>query len=273
MAEASKLTDRVQKDRGNGKKRVVRPAVAQPDPIAEDVAEVTDHSSSVSSEDDFDLPPDLDPVEQSISPLSQTLFTTEQLAAIQQTVQQSIAEAMYSHGSQVVPDTVQPFHSFPSTSPGPQQRRSGVATPLGFQRALEKGTEDKILRGEYIDFSLLLPDSLSRPQAPELQLRFVDSGSGLSSWMTVVRKRKPVIDTFHKWLDAYTTYMLVLVTAYPGRSLELLKYQQTISCAATKFKGLSWLTYDEQFRRRAANDLTINWGQVELELWTVTFLG
>ena len=82
--------------------------------------------------------------------------------------------------------------------------------------------------------------------------------------MTMVRKHKPVINTFHKWLDAFTTYMIVLVTAYP---------QRTISCAASKFKGLSWLTYDEQFRLRAANDLTINCGQVDLELWTVTFSG
>ena len=74
---------------------------------------------------------------------------------------------MNSHRSHIVPDTLQPSHSSPSASPG-------VATPLGFQRALEKGTEDKILRGEYIDFALLLPDSLSRPQAPELQLRFDD---------------------------------------------------------------------------------------------------
>ena len=146
LAKASKQTGRVQKDRGKGKTRVVRPAVPLPDPIAEDIAEVTDDSSSVSSEDDFDMPPDLDPVEQSILPVSQTPFMTEQLAAIQQTVQQSVAEAMFSHRSQVVPDTVQPFHSFPSASPGPQQRRSGVATPLGFQRPLEKGTEDKILR-------------------------------------------------------------------------------------------------------------------------------
>ena len=28
------------------------------------------------------------------------------------------------------------------------------------------------------------------------------------------------------------------------------KYQQTISYVATKFNGLSWLTYDEQFRCR-----------------------
>ena len=59
----------------------------------------------------------------------------------------------------------------------------------------------------------------------------------------------------------------------PAIHWNLLKYQQLISCAAAKFKGLSWLTYDEQFRSRAADDLTINWGQVDLELWTVTFLG
>ena len=83
----------------------------------------------------------------------------------------------------------------------------------------------------------------------------------------------PVIDSFHKWLDAYTTYMLVIVAAYPRRALELLKYQQIISRAESKFKGLAWLAYDEQFRRYAASDLTRPWDLVDLELWTVTFSG
>ena len=42
-------------------------------------------------------------------------------------------------------------------------------------------------------------------------------------------------------------YMLVIVTAYPRRALELIKYQQIISRAVTKFKGLAWLSYDQQF--------------------------
>ena len=148
LAELGKQAGRVRKCRDKGKPRVEQPSVAQLDPIAEDVAEVTDDSSSVSSEDDFEMPSDVDPVEQSVIPDSQAPFTAGQLAAIQRTVQQSIAEAMCSHHSQVVPDTVQPFpSSFPSASTGPQQRRSGVATLLGFQRALEKSTEDKILRG------------------------------------------------------------------------------------------------------------------------------
>ena len=67
--------------------------------------------------------------------------------------------------------------------------------------------------------------------------------------------------------------MLVIVAAYPRRSLELIKYQQIISKAVTKFKGLAWLSYDEQFRCHAAFDLSIAWDTIDLELWTVTFSG
>ena len=89
----------------------------------------------------------------------------------------------------------------------------------------------------------------------------------------MVQKRKPVIFTFHKWLDAYMTYMLVIVAAYPTRSIELLKYQQIISRAETQFQGMVWVLYNEQFRCRTANDLSLSWDQVDLELWTVLFSG
>ena len=140
--------------KGKGKTHLAWPAVEQPDPVTE----VTDDSSSVSSEDDFEMPLDMDPVEQSIildGHTQEMPFTAGQLAAIQQTVQQFVAKALHSHRSQAVSDTVQPFHSFPSSSSGPQQRRSGAATPLGFQRALEESSGENILLGEYIDFALL----------------------------------------------------------------------------------------------------------------------
>ena len=131
-----------------------------------------------------------------------------------------------------------------------------------------------VLRGEYTDFPLLLPDTLYQSQTAEFQLRLDDSSSGpMGSPVTMVRKKKPVIDTFPKWLDAFMTYMLILVNAYPRRALELIKYQQIISRAVAKFKGLAWLSYDQQFRRRAAYDLSLSWDKVDLELWTVTFAG
>ena len=76
-------------------------------------------------------------------------------------------------------------------------RRPGSAAPVGLNSPLEQNLQDKILQGEYIDFSLLLPDSLARPQAPDIQLRVDDSIPG-SSPVTMVHKRKPVMESFHK---------------------------------------------------------------------------
>ena len=94
---------------------------------------------------------------------------------------------------------------------------------------MEKSLEDKIPCGEYIDFCLLLPDFIQGSQAPTLQLRFEDSSQGLL--VTMVRRRKPMIDTNQNGLDTLTAYMLVIVAVHPTCALELLKYQQTISKA------------------------------------------
>ena len=200
-------------------------------------------------------------------PTPTSLFTDDQLRVLQHTVELSVEQALRGTRGQASDSTVL---QTPSVFPRP----AGTATPLGLHRPLDQSLEDKILRGEYIDFSLLLPDSIAHPQAPSFQLRFDESLPGsLGSPLTMIRKRKPIIDSFHKWLDAYTTYMLTLVSHYPRRAIELLKYQQIISRAESKFRGLTWLSYDEQFHRRAAQDLSLNWGLVDLELWTVTFSG
>ena len=80
----------------------------------------------------------------------------------------------------------------------------GMASPLGLLRPVDRNMEDEILLGEYVDLAFLLPDNLYHSQATEIQLRLDDSSSGpLGSPVTMVRKRKPVIDSFQKWLEAY----------------------------------------------------------------------
>ena len=196
------------------------------------------------------------------------LFSPAQMSVIQETVSSSVREAMLAfHHQDVSPRSI----AEPRT---PSPCLSNVATPLGLNCPLDKTIEDKILRGEYIDFSLLLPDNIYRSQSPALQIRYEDSSPGSQgSPLTLVKRKKPVIDSFHKWLDAFTAYMLVIVAAHPRRALELVKYQQIISKAVSKFKGMAWLSYDEQFRRRAAYDLNLPWDKIDLELWTVTFSG
>ena len=93
--------------------------------------------------------------------------------------------------------------------------------------------EDEILLGEYVDLAFLLPDNLYHSQAPEIQLRLDDSSSGpLGSPVTMVRKK-----TCHRLISEVAgglPGMLAIVTAYPRQALELIKYQQIISCAVTK---------------------------------------
>ena len=206
----------------------------------------------------------LDP--EQVVPPPQNSLSAAQRFAIEGIVAESVHNALDAFRSSTGAFNPSPVFQSPRTP--------GMASPLGLSRPVDRGLEDKILRGEYIDLALLLPDNMYQPQTPELQLRLDDSSLGpLGSPVTMVRKRKPVIDTFQKWLDAYMAYMLVIVAVHPRRALELIKYQQIISRAVTKFKGLAWLSYDQQFRRRAAYDLSISWDKVDLELWTITFSG
>ena len=140
--------------------------------------------------------------------LSDAVFTPAQLAAIQDTVSSTVQAAF-----QLLPhnDAIPPALAFSST---PSPRASPVASPNGLNHPLDKALEDKILRGEYVDFSLLLPKTLYQSQTPALQLHYEESPPGsLGSPLTVVKCKKPVVDSFQKWLDAFMAYRLVIVTA------------------------------------------------------------
>ena len=232
--------------------------------IPEDSA-LSDRASLSSIEDmlESDAEEDLFPTSQSTDQCD--ALSPAQRSAIQDIVSQSV---------QSVLDAVRTNSAFSPTQSSQPLAASGMASPLGLSRPVDRNMEDKILWGEYFDLALLLPDNLYQSQAPDIQLLLDDSSAGpMGSPVTMVRKRKPVIDSFQKWLEAYMVYMLVVVTAYPRRALELIKYQQIISRTVTKFKGLAWLSYNQQFRHRSSSNLSLQWDKVDLELWTVTFSG
>ena len=143
-----------------------RPRRADPTNADRVLDDASDKSSSVGSVDDFEeddvdlasfglSAPQRAPTDSQPGP-----FTDAQMAAIQDTVRLSLEQAINGRSC---PSTETP----PPTTLTPSPRRQGAATPLGLHRPLDRNLEDKILRGEYVDFTLLLPDSLSRPQAPE----------------------------------------------------------------------------------------------------------
>ena len=92
-------------------------------------------------------------------PISPLPFTIDQLRAIQDTIQLWISQAL--HGGQSQPRTL-----VSQVLPCSQLCPSGTASSMGLHHPLEKNLEDKILRGEYVDFTLLLPDSIAHPSPP-----------------------------------------------------------------------------------------------------------
>lgn len=86
------------------------------------------------------------------------------MVAIQDTVGLSLEWGLQSHFSPLY------LSHASATATGLAPRRPGVAHSLLLQDPLDKTLEDKILSGEYADFSLLLPTSLTSPHIPDIQL-------------------------------------------------------------------------------------------------------
>ena len=140
---------------------------------------LSDHASLSSIEDMIESDPERD---ESNFPQN-TGFSQTHRAAIEAIVTDSVRSAITTLQTS-------PAVHLPSASPQ-NLFTPGMASPLGLSRPVDKTFEDKILRGEYIDFALLLLDTLYQSQTPEIQLCLDDSSSGpMGSPVTMVRKKK-----------------------------------------------------------------------------------
>ncbi|XP_064000003.1 uncharacterized protein LOC135175602 [Pogoniulus pusillus] len=117
----------------------------------------------------------------------------------------------------------------------------GLRRPLGYQ--LAKATKERIWRGEFIDLFSLLHTELAPEHGP-----------------------RPG-DTLDQWVSAFLVYASVLCEKHPARCGAMFKYLDTIRKLHATYGGTSWMNYDEDFRRRAAKDPTLPWGDVDLDLW------
>ncbi|XP_071604178.1 glycine-rich protein 1-like isoform X1 [Heliangelus exortis] len=117
----------------------------------------------------------------------------------------------------------------------------GLRRPLGYK--LSKATKERIWRGEFIDLFSLLHTELAPEHGP-----------------------RPG-DTLDQWVSAFLVYASVLCEKHPARCGAMFKYLDTIRKLHATYGGTSWMNYDEDFRRRAAKNPNLPWGDVDLDLW------
>ena len=132
----------------------------------------------------------------------------------------------------------------------PQRRRhykhhysSTVPIPHKVQVAIE--------RGEFVDLSDLLCEHLTM------------AGKSTKSRRATQSRCITNLDT---WLEAWSLYATVLVTAEPHLAPDLFKYQGFITRTSRRFQTYAWLQYDSQFRLKLAANPTMRWSVSDPEL-------
>ena len=86
------------------------------------------------------------------------------------------------------------------------------------------------------------------------------------------QRRGPIRD-ITMWMYCYASLVAILGTKYPDKIGEFMAYQKTIVQAYRRYVGDSWVVYDVCYRRQAAITKSLNWGQVDFNLYNETFTG
>ena len=149
------------------------------------------------------------------------------------------------------------------------------AAPSVQQSPLPDKVKQHMVKGEYIDFDMLLPESLYHARhgvspSPSFILRLSDDPASVEGDVVIAQQKaaiKRAIRDLQSWMEAWNVYIHVLVQHFPARAQALLAYQRIICDASVRFAPRCWLRYDQRFRASAAADKTIRWDRKHNDLW------
>ena len=127
----------------------------------------------------------------------------------------------------------------------------------------------KIEKGEYVDFTDLLPKkpSTEEPTISEL----AEEGIVVVTQSRHMKGQKKPIQDIATWVEAFLTFATVRNRKYPAHTNDLLAYGALVVRGARDYKGPGWLSYDFQYRRLAAARGNFgDWGKKDVSLWSDT---
>ena len=78
------------------------------------------------------------------------------------------------------------------------------------------------------------------------------------------------IETFSDWAEAWAVFAGVIVRKVPEKMPKLVGYFLLISAASRDFGGSGWQEYDRAFRKHAAENPDVDWGEILPNLWFTT---
>ena len=176
---------------------------------------------------------------------------------LQQTTSSSVTHAQAEEPDTIEDDclsaALQPVQSIlpvmqpPTGCTPPVSPVSPQSTPLLFQPTLPPiptKIKEKIARGEYIDFTTILPKSMfgaSESQSQTLTLQLTPSRDNyLIKPPASTTKR---ITSFSAWVEAWSLYLSIRVFLDPSCAPHPIAYQRIITTANSDHPLQSWISY------------------------------
>ena len=177
-----------------------------------------------------------------------------------------------------VPDV----HNFPLTS-GPNfpftSSQPGAAAAGSVNHnlpAIPATILEKIRRGEFVNFDLLLPNNVPSevPNTFTMSLNNSDISQGPK---IVVRNgaqsnKNKVVD-LHSWFLAWCLFFQAYIIFRGHLSCQMAKYQIFIAQLATNYRFESWYGYDQAFRMFIANNPQAQWDCCNEDIYNVHIKG
>ncbi len=154
------------------------------------------------------------------------------------------------------------------------QLAMGSLLSSGIADHLDQSVIRKILRGEYVELSKLLPPTLTEIQKKKDQIGTL----GLENGNMVIKKDwdSKEIKTFPQWSKAFEIFMAVYLLTHPEENLDLLSYTRYIRnfSYSMSLKGVdSWIMYDRLFRlKKSKMGNAGSWGVIDWELYALHIL-
>ena len=126
-------------------------------------------------------------------------------------------------------------------------------------------TRAKIIKGEYVDFSKLLPKDrilVEEDGRMELVIR-----NGKTYWTPVSEGIS--INNFNRWEQAFQIYSEIYTKQFPHRSSELIQYNHVIHLISLSYTWDNIYSYDKEFRLHLSKHPTRSWAVILQQVWSM----
>ena len=127
-------------------------------------------------------------------------------------------------------------------------------------------THEKICKGEYIDFSKLLPKERGSDEDSRLEL--INKG-GQTYFIPMGECTTVNITNFHHWEQAFRIFSNIYTSQFPDRATKLIQYNHIIFTASSTFVWDNVYTYDKEFRRHMGKYPQRCWSVILQQAWSM----